>query len=75
MKGVLRSLIARLRAPVRDYAGAKAADHRRYARLFHHLLDRGVYLPPSGYELWTLSTTHGPREIERALEAAASFEG
>jgi glutamate-1-semialdehyde 2,1-aminomutase len=59
--------------PVGDYAGAKAADHERYARFFHHMLDRGIYLPPSGYELWTLSTTHGPQEIERALEAAASF--
>ncbi len=59
--------------PVGDYGGAKAADHERYARFFHHMLDRGIYLPPSGYELWTLSTTHGPQEIERALEAAASF--
>ena len=30
---------------VRDFAGAKAADHERYARLFHHLLDRGIWLP------------------------------
>jgi glutamate-1-semialdehyde aminotransferase len=37
------------------------------------MLDRGVYLPPSGYELWTLSTTHGPEEIEETLGAAASF--
>src|SRR6185503_7162672 len=40
--------------PVIDFAGARAADHERYARLFHHLLDAGVALPPSGYELWTL---------------------
>ena len=61
--------------PVRNYEEAKAADHERYARFFHHLLDRGVYLPPSGYELWTLSTAHGPDEIAKALEAAASFTG
>jgi glutamate-1-semialdehyde 2,1-aminomutase len=61
--------------PVRDFAGAKAADHVRYARFFHHLLERGVYLPPSGYELWTLGTEHGPREVELVLEAARSFEG
>ncbi len=46
--------------PVRDFADAKAADHERYARFFHHMLDRGVWLPPSGYELWTLGTEHGP---------------
>jgi glutamate-1-semialdehyde 2,1-aminomutase len=61
--------------PVKDFAGAAAADHGRYARFFHHLLERGVYLPPSGYELWTLSTEHGPAEVDRILDAAAAFEG
>jgi glutamate-1-semialdehyde 2,1-aminomutase len=61
--------------PVRDFAGARAADHERYARLFHHMLDHGVWLPPSGYELWTLGTEHGPNEVEQVLEAAGSFEG
>ena len=49
------------KAPSADYAEAKASDHERYARFFHHMLDRGVYLPPSGYEMWTLSTAHGRR--------------
>jgi glutamate-1-semialdehyde 2,1-aminomutase len=60
---------------VRDFAGAKAADHERYARFFHHMLERGVWLPPSGYELWTLGTEHGPDEVEQVLDAAGSFEG
>ncbi|HEY2966419.1 MAG TPA: aspartate aminotransferase family protein, partial [Actinomycetota bacterium] len=60
---------------VRDFADAKAADHERYARLFHHMLDHGVWLPPSGYELWTLGTEHGPAEVEHVLGAASSFEG
>ena len=54
---------------------AKAADHERYARFFHHLLDRGVALPPSGYELWTLGTAHGDAELERVLDAAGTFPG
>jgi glutamate-1-semialdehyde 2,1-aminomutase len=61
--------------PVRDFVGAKAADHARYARLFHHMLGHGVWLPPSGYELWTLGTEHGPGEVEQVLGAASSFEG
>jgi glutamate-1-semialdehyde 2,1-aminomutase len=61
--------------PVRNLTDARAADHERFARFFHHMLDRGVYLPPSGYEMWTLSTTHGPKEIERTLESASSFTG
>jgi glutamate-1-semialdehyde 2,1-aminomutase len=59
--------------PVRDFAGARAADHERYARFFHHMLDHGVWLPPSGYELWTLGTEHGPDEIDLVLRAAESF--
>jgi len=61
--------------PVRDFEGAKAADHERYARFFHHMLARGIALPPSGYELWTLGTAHGDDEVERILGAAAAFEG
>jgi len=61
--------------PVHDFADAKASNHQRYARFFHHLLDRGVWLPPSGYELWTLGTEHGPNEIDRVLEASGTFEG
>jgi len=61
--------------PVRNLDGARSADHGRYARFFHHVLERGVWLPPSGFELWTLGTEHGPAEIERVLEAAASFTG
>ncbi|HJR98477.1 MAG TPA: glutamate-1-semialdehyde 2,1-aminomutase [Actinomycetota bacterium] len=58
---------------VRDFDGARAADHERYGRFFHHMLENGVSLPPSGYELWTLSTTHGPEETEKILGAVASF--
>ena len=61
--------------PVRDFAGARAADHERYARFFHHLLARGVALPPSGYELWSLCTEHGDDEVARVLDAAGSFAG
>jgi glutamate-1-semialdehyde 2,1-aminomutase len=61
--------------PVRDFEGARKADHERFARLFHHMLERGVYLPPSGYELWTLGTAHGEEEADRVIRAAASFGG
>ena len=63
------------RGPVRNFTDAAAADHARYAAFFHHMLDRGAALPPSGYELWTLTTAHGDEEIARTLEAAAAFRG
>ncbi len=57
--------------PVRNFADASASDHARYGRFFHAMLAGGVYLPPSGYETWTLSTTHGPAELDKTLDAAA----
>jgi glutamate-1-semialdehyde 2,1-aminomutase len=60
---------------VRNFEDAKAADHERYARFFHHMLERGVYLPPSGYELWSLTAAHDDATTERTLQAAASFSG
>ncbi len=56
--------------PVRNYAGARASDHGRFARFFHAMLDNGVYVPPSGYEAWFLSTAHGEEDVNRTLEAA-----
>jgi glutamate-1-semialdehyde 2,1-aminomutase len=55
--------------PVTDYASARAADHPAYARFFHGMLERGVYLPPSGFEGWFLSMAHGDEEVARTLEA------
>jgi glutamate-1-semialdehyde 2,1-aminomutase len=61
--------------PVGNFEGAKAADHQRYARFFHHMLDGGVALPPSGYELWTLGTAHDDAAVAKILATAASFAG
>ena len=44
--------------PVVDYDGARAADHERYARAFHALLERGVFFAPSGYETLFVSLAH-----------------
>jgi glutamate-1-semialdehyde 2,1-aminomutase len=56
--------------PVRDYEGARAADHKAYASFFHGLLDRGVYFAPSGYEAIFPSLAHGEAELDHTLTAA-----
>jgi glutamate-1-semialdehyde 2,1-aminomutase len=61
--------------PVRNFRDASEADHERFARFFHHLLSEGVYLPPSGYELWTLGTAFGDTEREAVLGAVSRFRG
>jgi glutamate-1-semialdehyde 2,1-aminomutase len=55
---------------VGDYGSARKQDTQAYARFFHAMLDRGVYLPPSAFEAWFISITHGDAEVEHVLEAA-----
>jgi glutamate-1-semialdehyde 2,1-aminomutase len=57
--------------PVRDYDGAQAANHKAYASFFHGLLDRGVYVAPSGYEAMFPSLAHGDTELDTTLAVAA----
>ncbi|HSS73233.1 MAG TPA: glutamate-1-semialdehyde 2,1-aminomutase [Gaiellaceae bacterium] len=47
----------------------------RYAELFRHLLERGIYVAPSQYEAMFVSTAHGEAEVERTVEAVAGFFG
>jgi glutamate-1-semialdehyde 2,1-aminomutase len=57
--------------PVNDYADAKTADAGRYARFYHGMLDRGVYLAPSQYEAAFVSLAHGEDDLDHAARAAA----
>ncbi len=62
-------------APVRNFDDAQASDTERYGALFRHLLEQGVYFPPSQFEALFPSTAHGDEEIERTVAAVASFSG
>jgi glutamate-1-semialdehyde 2,1-aminomutase len=59
--------------PVRNFADAQACDTERYGTLFRHLLERGVYFPPSQFEALFPSTAHGEDEVERTVAAVAGF--
>ena len=61
--------------PVRTFADAVSSDTDAFARFFHAMLRRGVYLPPSQFEAWFLSAAHDPSIIENTIEAAASAFG
>ena len=60
-------------APVVDWPSSEAASSGRFNRLFHGMLDPGVYLPPSSYEAWFWSAVHKEHEIVRALETAGEI--
>ena len=57
--------------PVTDYASAKRADTKRYARYFHEMLARGVFLAPSQFEAAFVSLAHTDADIAFAGRAAA----
>jgi len=53
-----------------NYEGAAKADHQAYGRFFHAMLDRGVWLPPSGYESMFISMAHTMHDLNQVIEAA-----
>jgi glutamate-1-semialdehyde 2,1-aminomutase len=55
--------------PVTDYATAKTADTRLFARLFHALLAEGVYIAPSQFEACFTSTVHETEDLDLTLGA------
>ena len=60
-------------APVTDYETARrAAANGEYARFFRAMLERGVALPPSPYEVMFCSLAHGDAELEATLTAAGA---
>jgi glutamate-1-semialdehyde 2,1-aminomutase len=71
--GAMATLFMR-NQPVRNLSDAQDANTERYGALFRHLLDRGVYFPPSQFEALFISTVHGDDEIERTVQALADFD-
>ncbi len=59
--------------PVRNYEEAKRSDTERFGRFFHHLLERGIYFPPSQFEAAFLSSAHTPQDITYTANAVKQF--
>jgi glutamate-1-semialdehyde 2,1-aminomutase len=58
------------RGPVTDFASAKTSDTKAFARFFHGMLERGVYLPPAQYEAAFVSLAHSEADIDETVAAA-----
>ena len=56
--------------PVTSWAQAERCDTNQFAKYFHGMLDRGVYLPCSQYEAMFISNAHTVEDIEETISAA-----
>jgi glutamate-1-semialdehyde 2,1-aminomutase len=53
--------------PPRNFEEAQEADVERYAKGFRHLLERGIYFPPSQFESMFVSLAHSDDDIDRTI--------
>ncbi len=56
--------------PVHNLADAMKSDRARFAKYFHAMLKRGVYLAPSQFEAGFISAAHTMADIEKTVAAA-----
>jgi len=55
--------------PIRSLRALPSNAARSFTPLFHRLLDEGIYLAPSAYEVGFLSAAHQEADIDRLIEA------
>ncbi|MCW7489548.1 glutamate-1-semialdehyde 2,1-aminomutase [Leptospira meyeri] len=65
--GSLFWLKGKTKNPVRTITNIPSDHKTKFAKFFHKLLNAGVYLAPSGYEVGFLSTVHSDEVIEETL--------
>lgn len=59
--------------PVTDFASAAAANNTLFNQYFHAMLNTGIYLPPSAYESWFISTSISKADLDKTIEATSNF--
>ncbi|KQS92842.1 glutamate-1-semialdehyde 2,1-aminomutase [Chryseobacterium sp. Leaf394] len=58
---------------VSDFDDAQKANHSTFNKFFHHMLENGIYLPPSGYETYFISDAIRDEEINMTLDSVRTF--
>lgn len=59
--------------PVIDFESAKACDNNLFNKFFHHMLQQGIYLPPSAFETWFISAALSDEDIQNTIDAVDRF--
>ncbi len=60
--------------PVVDFASSARSNQDRFRSFFHHMLQSGVYLPPSAFESWFLNNALSAADIDKTIAAVESFK-
>ncbi|MGZ3652725.1 MAG: glutamate-1-semialdehyde 2,1-aminomutase [Bdellovibrionota bacterium] len=68
-RGSLFWVHPRVSAPIRSVSQIPSDLGARFAPFFRATLERGVYLPPNGYEVGFLSLAHSPEILQTAAKA------
>lgn len=71
--GTLASFFLGLDAPPVTFDAARLQDSAAYANLFHSLRASGIYLPPSAFEAWFVSTAHSHDDIEAVVRSVSTW--
>ncbi len=63
-------------APIRSLGELKARGGKPFGPVFHRLLDRGIYLAPSAFEVGFLSAAHTTAHVDQlAAELRSALQG
>ncbi len=57
--------------PIVNLDDVMSNDRDKFARFFHGMLDKGIYLAPSPFETGFLSAAHSEPDIQQTIDAAA----
>lgn len=58
---------------VKTYTDLKGLDAKAFREFFAHMLEQGIYIPPSQVEAWFVSAAHSELEIDRTASAVIEF--
>ncbi len=58
---------------VTNLESVSKTDTKLFNKFFHHLLQHGIYLPPSAYESWFFSNALSLADIDKTLEVVDQF--
>ena len=59
--------------PVSGWKAVTGSDTQLYARFFHHMMERGVYMAPSAFESAFISLAHTDQQLTEVGQIAKSF--